>query len=165
MAKPANLPMPVDIVLSNPVVVSASGPAFRLILALSIVFWGGKCRPLPADDAGLCALARCGVSTWRRDGAAVREALRQIVPQLESQHARAVQRAEVYRRVKAEAGRKGAAVRWHKAKPAANAVPRLNDAPQNVRQWPSTVAPTRTRFSSPAQKEVQARATGMLRDE
>jgi len=92
-----------------------------------LVFWRGECRPLPADDAGLCALARCGASSWRKAGKTVRAALAQINPQLEREYARAVQRAETYRQAKAEAGRKGAYARWHPPLATASADSRLHD--------------------------------------
>lgn len=120
MAQCRTLPMPVEIVLNNAVVISASGPAYRLILTLAIVFWGGQCRPLPTDDAGLCALARCGTSTWRKEKAAVRDALRQIIPQLERRHIRALQRADIFRQVRAEAGRLGGLAKARNARTAAS---------------------------------------------
>ncbi len=149
MPKPVTLPMPVEIVLSNPVVISASGPAFRLILSLAFVFWCGGCRALPADDAGLCALARCGASTWRKEGQAVRDALMQIIPQLERYHARVAQRAETYRQMKVEAGRKGAAARWQKPQAAASQNFRLNEEVSRSLRIPATAAPSRaqTRFA------------------
>ena len=117
---PAAPPMPVESVLHNPVVISASGPAYRLILSLAIVFWGGQCRPLPEDDAGLCALARCGASSWRKEGKIVRDALGQIIPQLERHHARMVQRADTFRQVRAEAGRLGGLAKARNARTAAS---------------------------------------------
>jgi len=147
MSKSVALPMPVEIVLSNPVLVSASGPAFRLILSLAFVFWCGGCRALPADDAGLCALARCGASTWRKEGQAVQDALKQIIPQLQRHHALAMQRAETYRQVRVEAGRKGAAVRWQKPKATAMQNFGLNQGvPVPLRQ-PSKAASNRAGFA------------------
>jgi hypothetical protein len=131
--------MPVEIVLDNAVVISAPGPAFRLIVALSAVFWRGECRPLPADDAGLCALARCGQSSWRKEGAKVREALGHILPQLHSHHTHAVQRANNFRRARAEAGQKGAMARWHKPMAAVSPLSLLQDPFQpRAQTWPST---------------------------
>jgi hypothetical protein len=147
MSKSVTLPMPVEIVLSNPVLVSASGPAFRLILSLVFVFWCGGCRALPADDAGLCALARCGASTWRKEGQAVQDALKQIIPQLQRHHALAMQRAETYRQVRVEAGQKGAAARWHKPKVPAMQNFGLNQGvPVPLRQ-PSKAASNRAGFA------------------
>ncbi len=120
MAQCRTLPMPVWVVLSSPAVISASGPAYRLILSLAIVFWGGQCRPLPTDDAGLCALARCGASTWRKEKEAVRDALGQIIPQLERRHIRALQRADIFRQVRVEAGRLGGLAKARNARTAAS---------------------------------------------
>jgi len=138
MAKIAVPPMPVEIVLTNPALMSASGPAYRLIVTLAAVFWCGECRPLPEDGAGLCALARCGPSSWRKDGAKVQEALATILPQLHRNHVQAVQRANNFRQARAAAGRKGANARWHKPKGAASSHSTLQEPTQTpLVAWPS----------------------------
>jgi hypothetical protein len=157
MPKPVMLPMPVEIVLHNPVVVSASGPAYRIIISLTVVFWSGGCRPLPTGDAGLWALARCGASTWRKESKTVKDAISQILPQLERLHARATQRAEIYRQVKVDAGRKGAAVRWQKQKTAASGNFRTQEPiALEPLHLPRKVAPSEglNRFSANPAKKV-----------
>ncbi|MGC8477416.1 MAG: hypothetical protein ACP5NP_13765, partial [Acetobacteraceae bacterium] len=107
--------MPVEIVMHAPALATAAGPAYRIAVTLAVAFWFGECRPLPADDAGLCALARCGTSGWRKARPVVMDALGAILPALAAAHAAARQRADAYRASRAEAGRRGALIRWQTA--------------------------------------------------
>ena len=84
------LPMPISPIWNAQTLAVADGASYRVTLAILIAFWRGGCRPLPAAETSLMCLARCSPTSWYRVRVCVMAALREIAPQLEDAHRRAL---------------------------------------------------------------------------
>lgn len=84
---PPIYPMPIDLVLAAPGMASAPGGVYNAVITLAVVYWAGGCRPLPLENAELCALLRYAPPRWDRSRERVMTALEAVLPLLGARYA------------------------------------------------------------------------------
>jgi uncharacterized protein YdaU (DUF1376 family) len=104
MPKPVPpLPLPIAPFLASLTLAISGASVHGAVFCIVMAYWQSGCRSLPADDAGLQALARTYGSQWMRVRGDVKQALAEIIPALTMAHAKAVRA----RKGRAAAARQG----------------------------------------------------------
>ena len=108
--KQSSFPCPLAPICDAPALATAPGSVYRAVVVLALAYWRSGCRPLPTDDTTLAALVRLPTSSIRPIKASVLQALSEICPALERDHA-CQTRAHRYQVAAAERMRAGKVAR------------------------------------------------------
>ena len=65
-SKARPLPMPVQLVVDHPTVITLPNGAFNAVLTLAVAYWRSECRPLPTGARDLMCIGRFDLRTYTK---------------------------------------------------------------------------------------------------
>jgi hypothetical protein len=125
MARRKIPPMPIEGLIDHPKAIALPAAGTGMLWNISTHFWRTECAPLPKDDDGLAALARCHKPTWRHHGPTIKAILADLTPEI----AKAFNEYQRKRAVLIGVGQKGHSALRLRALKKAYAKPQTDIAP------------------------------------